>query len=254
MLLWIGLAFAGDAAAVAERCQPSIVTLEVTDLAGRRTGSGTGFLISADGLVVTNNHVIEAGPSHAIFADGTKRDVLGLVATDEAADVAILRIEGSGYPALTLHTGAPPVVGDPVVVIGSPGGLEKTVTEGIISAVRPDGLPPDQRDGIVADGQILQVTAGFAPGSSGSPVMTPAGDVIGVAQSVSVGMQLYFVVNIAEVVALREGADLAAPPTPLSSPLDSVLWSLGVVVAVLGGGWSLGPMLAGLRRLRARRG
>lgn len=236
MLLWASLAFAADTAEIFRAWGPSVVTLESTDLLGHRTVSGTGFFISTDGLLVTNAHVADAQVSRAVLADGTTRDVEGLVTLDDEVDIAILKIAGDGYPPLVLRTGVTPAVGDPIVVIGSPRGLEQTVTDGRISAVRPDGLPPAERDDgdEVAHASLLQITATVAPGSSGSPVLDPNGRVVGVAQSGNNLLDTYFAVDVAEVITLRDALPPNPPVEPLRTPIGDVTWAVGGLVGVLG--------------------
>lgn len=236
MFLCVSLLYAADTAALFRAWGPSVVTLETVDLVGRRQGSGTGFFISADGLLVTNAHVVDAQVSRALLADGSAVEVEGLVAIDEEADVAILKVAGGGYVPFTLRTGVTSAVGDPIVVIGSPSGLDQTVTDGKISAVRPDGLAPAERHegDEVAHASLLQITANIAPGSSGSPVLDPDGRVIGVAQSGSNLTDTYFAVDVAEVVALRDALPPHPPVEPLRSPMDDVAWAVGGVVGVVG--------------------
>lgn len=236
MLLWVGFAFGAETAELARQWGPSVVTLETVDLLGRRVGNGTGFLVSTDGLLVTNAHVVEGQVSRARFADGTTRDVEGLVALDEEADVAILKVEGGGYRPFTLRTGVTPTVGERVVVIGSPTGLDQTVTDGTISAVRPEGLPPEEaaREDEVARASLLQITAPIAPGSSGSPVLDTTGEVVGIAQSASNLSDIYIAVDIVEVVALRDALPPNPPVEPIRTPTGDVAWAVGGLVGVAG--------------------
>lgn len=242
---------ADDFTELVERLRPSVVTLESRDLRGHRTGSGTGFFISSDGLVVTNHHVVAAGPSVALLADESEHAVLGVLVDDEASDVAILRIEGAGYPALPLGTSTPPARGDKVVVIGSPLGLDQTVTQGMISALRPDGLPEDMPGDASPNWAMLQITAGIAPGSSGSPVLTPEGRVVGVAQSGVAGAALYFAVDISAVQALLARAPADGALTPLESPAKMLSLSLAMVAGIIG--LAVAPGLWGRARERVGR-
>src|SRR5262249_59004023 len=90
----------GDVNSVAERVGPAVVRLSI--MGGEEEGNGTGFFVREDGIVVTNHHVIEDVPEKlmAVLRDGRKLRVLGSLADDEAHDLALLRIEGRGYPAL----------------------------------------------------------------------------------------------------------------------------------------------------------
>jgi len=233
-LSWACPAAADDTADLVARVRPSVVTLQTQDALGRPTGNGTGFLISSDGLVVTNHHVSASAPSVALLSDGSRRAVLGLLVSDETSDVAILRIEGGGYPALPLGAPTPPAVRDRVLVVGSPLGFSQTVTEGQISALRPDGPPPEAALRGVAQTSLIQITADIAPGSSGSPVVTPEGNVIGVEQSADALNDAYFAVDIAAVKALQARAPADGALTPLEGPLRQLLQTLGLVAGLVG--------------------
>lgn len=238
---------AEDLEGFAARVRPSVVMLQVVDARGDPQGNGTGFFISADGLVVTNHHVAVAGPSVAVLADGSRRAILGQLATDEDADVAIIRIEGDGYPALTLGDSHTLAVGEKVVVIGSPMGLDQTVSEGIVSALRPEGLARELHNEAAAKAPLVQITAPIAPGSSGSPVLTLDGSVIGVAQSVYVLGNLNFAVAIEAVKELRARAPADGALTPLRPSRSRNLVISGVFYAVLIG------LAAGAALINARR-
>lgn len=226
-------AWAEDSAALVERVRPAVVTLLTEDLLGRPLASGTGFFVTEDGLLVTNDHVAARGPTVAVLHDGTRRAVEGLLANDVDADLALLRVEGDGYTALPLGAPTPPAVRDPVVVIGSPKGREQTVTEGTISALRPDGLPGDAE---VARGPLIQLNADIAPGSSGSPVLTPAGYVIGVAQSADMFADTYFAVDVTALKALWARAPTDGALVPMESPgrqLAQTFALVGLVVTAV---------------------
>ncbi len=127
--------------AAATKVTASVVRL-ADYVSGEEVGHGSGFFV-ADGVVVTNHHVIEhvRGSMVAIFADGKKAKVLGMLADDETHDLALLRIDGSA-PPLVLAPGAELHVGQRAIAIGSPLGFDQTVSAGIVSAVR-DGFPPN---------------------------------------------------------------------------------------------------------------
>jgi len=148
----------------------SVVLLEMSDPNGQPLSLGSGFFVS-DGLIATNAHVIEgAGSGTAkLVGDSHKMRILGTVAVDRRADIALLRVVANS-PALKLGQEKSPVVGDKVYVVGSPLGLEGTFSEGIVSGLRRNG-----------DDSIIQMTVPISPGSSGGPVMDEKGSVIGVA-------------------------------------------------------------------------
>lgn len=178
-----------ELSALAERTKPSVVLLTAEDTLGNKLGTGTGFVVSKDGRVVTNHHVIEtASRMSATMSDGSKRKILGTLSDDEENDIAILQMEGQDLPALSLGDSTKIKAGDEVVVIGSPMELAGTLTVGIVSAVRPKGLPIDDAK---FDPKVrswgIQISAAISPGSSGSPVMKRDGEVVAVAVGTFVG-------------------------------------------------------------------
>jgi serine protease Do len=138
---------------------------------------GSGVLIDASGLVVTNDHVIRgASAIHVVLADGRELDA-EVVGSDAGNDLAVLHVQGKGpFPAARLGTSADLMIGETVVAIGSPLGLQKTVTVGVLSATgRSFKADNDQ----VFD-DFLQTDAAINPGNSGGPLLNLDGDVIGI--------------------------------------------------------------------------
>ncbi len=138
---------------------------------------GSGVLIDPAGLIVTNDHVIRgASAIHVVLADGRQLDA-EVVGSDAANDLAVLRIQAKGpFPAARLGTSADLMIGETVVAIGSPLGLQKTVTVGVLSAIgRSFKAENDQ----VFD-ELLQTDAAINPGNSGGPLLNLDGDVIGI--------------------------------------------------------------------------
>lgn len=232
-----------DLTTLAARVTPSVVLLEVTGPLGQPTGTGTGFFI--DGAIVTNHHVI-AGATDvtATRSDGTEIAIAGILADDADRDIALLAPEGGPYPALTLGSTKGLATGTEVVVIGSPMGLSASLTAGVVSAVRADGIPEELREddqGLAAWG--LQISAAISPGSSGSPILTRNGDVVGVAVGVLVnpGDTLSFGVLsdvVAEVAAAR-----GKEPVSFTAEADHArnvnLGISAVFFAVLAAGWAV---------------
>jgi serine protease Do len=134
-------------------------------------------LIDASGIIVTNDHVIRgASAIHVVLADGRELDA-EVVGSDAGNDLAVLRIQAKGpFPAARLGTSADLMIGETVVAIGSPLGLQKTVTVGVLSAIgRTFKADNDQ----VFD-DFLQTDAAINPGNSGGPLLNLDGDVIGI--------------------------------------------------------------------------
>ncbi len=139
-----------------------------------RTGVGSGFLISADGYVLTNNHVVE-GADEITVRLRDRRDLKArIVGRDPQTDVALLKIEGSGFPTLPLGDSNALKPGQWVVAIGSPFGLDYTVTAGIVSAV---GRSADARQRYVP---FIQTDVAVNQGNSGGPLLNIRGEVIGI--------------------------------------------------------------------------
>ena len=164
---------APDLRALAKKIRPAVYLLVLQDEDGKTIAAGTGFLISGQGLLVTNQHVI--AEAHTIIAkaeNGGLFPISRVVATDPRNDLALLQLEGKDLPFLSLAPDHSAEVGTRVAIIGSPLGLEGTLTEGIVSARRR--LPKENRD-------VLQISAPISKGSSGSPVLDSQGRVIGVA-------------------------------------------------------------------------
>lgn len=189
---------------VVERAGAAVVLIEAEE--GEDVFQGSGFLAGSDGAVVTNLHVIDgAGELTVTLYDGTRFEDVAVRAFDVERDLAVLAIDlPERAPELTIAelgdtAGVKP--GARILVIGNPLGLERTVTEGIVSAWR-DG---ESAEGIpLPPGRLLQISAAISPGSSGGPVFDDRGRVIGVATAgVLWGLAgLNFAVPIDEVPAL----------------------------------------------------
>ncbi|HUF46490.1 MAG TPA: trypsin-like peptidase domain-containing protein [Vicinamibacterales bacterium] len=164
-----------------EQVGPSVVRIEAPGALARpgrplSRGSGSGFLVTPDGLVVTNSHVVQGAWSVLVtLRDGRARrgDVIG---ADDETDLAVVRIDGSGYPHVRIGDSARLSVGQMAIAIGNPLGFDNTVTSGVVSAL---GRSLRARSGrLMRD--IIQTDAALNPGNSGGPLVTAAGEVIGV--------------------------------------------------------------------------
>jgi Trypsin-like peptidase domain len=161
-----------DIPAIAKAASGTIVSIVMSDKDGKLIAQGSGFLVSKDGKVVTNYHVISEGSSAIVkFPDGAFYVVDGVLASDKTRDVAIIKAHGENFRTLTLGNSDRVQVGEEVVAIGNPLSLESTVSNGIVSAIRRI-----EEEG----GKFLQVTAPISPGSSGGPLFNMAGEVIGI--------------------------------------------------------------------------
>lgn len=161
-----------DVVALAKEVRDAVVLLSIYDRKGKEIATGTGFFVTADGILVTNYHVIEnAGRVVAKSENGAMYAVLGILAAKPKADIALLRVEANKLAFLKLGNSQNAEVGQRIAVVGSPFGLEGTISEGIISAKRK----------LSTGEKMLQITAPISAGSSGSPVVDASGRVVGVA-------------------------------------------------------------------------
>jgi putative serine protease PepD len=182
----------GSVEQVAAKVVPSVVKLEV-DM-GRQSEEGSGIVLSSDGLILTNNHVVAAaregsgGPASqtkVTFSDG-KTAQFTVVGTDPSSDIAVVRArDASGLTPIALGSSANLRVGQDVVAIGSPLGLEGTVTTGIISALnRPVAAGGDaQNQNTVLD--AIQTDAAINPGNSGGALVNMNGELVGVNSAIA---------------------------------------------------------------------
>ncbi len=175
----------GSIAAVAAAVQPAVVQLNVTGANGQ--GTGSGFIISSDGYLITNNHVAGMASENGIdvlFADGTKTKG-HLVGANAGYDLAVVKVDKTDLPTVPLGSSAGLQVGDSVIALGSPLGLQGTVTTGIVSALnRPvtaSGESGDSSSFINA----IQTDAAINPGNSGGPLVNGKGAVIGVNSAIA---------------------------------------------------------------------
>ena len=154
------------------RIKPAAVAIETFDARGEKLSRGSGFFIDKN-RVVTNRHVIDGAYRAEVHLNsGNNFPVKSVVAVDAEADIALLKVDAPPNQVRSLSLDrTSPQEGESVVVIGNPFGLEGSVTNGIVSAVRD----------IPGFGRIIQITAPISPGSSGSPVVNMHGQVIGVA-------------------------------------------------------------------------
>jgi putative serine protease PepD len=173
---------ATSATAAAAKAAPSVVTIYVTN--GQGAGSGSGVVLSSDGYVLTNNHVVTlegsgTGTVQVRTADGTLYDA-DVVGTDTSADLAVVKLKGaSGLKPATFANSDDVQVGDLAVAIGAPLGLSNTVTDGIISATnRAVETGSSANDATVID--AIQTDAAINPGNSGGALVDAAGRVVGI--------------------------------------------------------------------------
>lgn len=184
-----------------KRVQPSVVQIVTYDQEGKPLSQGSGFFISTDGAVITNKHVMEGYKSATIKTyNGQIFDVTKIIKEDpDNAD--IIEIGTSAPNDLSrelLLSSSLPELGESIVVIGSPLGLEQTVSDGIVSGLRIyEGVP------------IIQMTAPISPGSSGGPVFNMRGTLIGIATFQSTeGQNLNFAISSRYMTKFLYGTEI----------------------------------------------
>jgi hypothetical protein len=188
----------------------AVVLIDVETPSGNRQGSG--FLVDPGGRILTNSHVIrDARAARVKLSSGDVYDMVTVLAEDERRDIAVLQVPGFDLPTLPLGNSDSVRIGNPVVLIGSPLGLESTVTTGIVSGRRqePEGF------------QLLQISAPASRGSSGGPVLSQSGQVVAIASSqMQVGQNLNFAVpiNYARGLLGHLGGEPLAVLTPRPAP------------------------------------
>jgi serine protease Do len=162
-------------------------------------GVGSGFIISADGYVLTNAHVVEGADEVFVTLTDKREFKAKIIGSDRRTDVALVKIDGSNLPRLTMGDSSKLRVGEWVIAIGSPFGLENTVTAGIVSANSRDTgdyLP------------LIQTDVAVNPGNSGGPLINMRGEVVGINSQIysrSGGyMGISFAVPIAEAIRVSE--------------------------------------------------
>jgi hypothetical protein len=167
---------------------PAIVTVRTPN------GLGTGFIVKAEGWIATNLHVVAGSLElRVVTPDKREHEVVEVLGFDPKRDLVLLRVEADKLPTLDLGDSGAVRPGDPVVAIGHPLGLEDTVSDGLVSAVRE----------VTPELTVLQISAPIAPGSSGGPLFNEQGQVIGVAAAVSLkGQNLNFGIPIGYLLAL----------------------------------------------------
>jgi S1-C subfamily serine protease len=231
-------AYSSAVVSAVERVAPSVVKIDVT---GRRSdagsprsrwrrgeqGSGSGFVFTPDGLILTNSHVVHGrGSISVLFADGQmlEGDIVG---DDPDTDLAVIRVGATHLPSVQFANSKKLRVGQIAIAIGNPYGFQATVTTGVVSAL---GRSLRAQTGRLID-DLIQTDAALNPGNSGGPLASTRGDVIGVNTAMILPAQgICFAIgsNTAQFVAsrlIRDGRivrgylGIAGQNTPVPAPL-----------------------------------
>jgi len=212
-----------DPAALFAKASPTVVTIDIMNPDNVKIGQGSGFVVSPDGIIVTNHHVLHGSRRGlARFPDGRAIPVTAILAHDGKKDLAVVKVNATNLPYLeVLAKDTKPVVGTRAFAIGSPMGFANTLSEGLVSGLREE---PNR--------SVVQTTAPISPGSSGGPLMDARCRVIGVntfgySQRLPDGKvieAINFAVASKEVHVLLEKAEAALTKqhsTHLKQPLDA---------------------------------
>jgi putative serine protease PepD len=182
-----GSSMAEVSEAVAGKVVPSVVNVTIRQEAfdpftgrpsSRDAGNGSGVIIRDDGFILTNNHVI-AGADRIFVTIGIDDVEAEVVGTDPFSDLAVLKIEGQSLPAIDVGSSQELRVGQYVMAVGSPFGLEKTVTVGIISALNRSEMVQGRND-ITTYTNLIQTDAAINPGNSGGALVDSQGRLVGI--------------------------------------------------------------------------
>ena len=197
-----------SASEIYQKCSPSVFSIQTYDVEGLPYATGSGFFIDSAGLAVTNFHVLENALSATVtLSDGSVHEVLGVAGYHSSQDYALLRIEGDSFTPLPIGDSSSLQVGDRIYTIGSPKGMQNTMSDGIISST----CRPEYQNRI-------QITAPISSGSSGGALLDEYGNVIGITTSTLVDSQnLNFAIPINEVI---EAYKMFSPQ--LSKPYQSL--------------------------------
>jgi S1-C subfamily serine protease len=177
--------------AMLERSLQSIVTVQV----GQALGSG--FFVGPDGLVLTNAHVVEGGARIVVRTSGGDTYLAVVAKIASAADLALLKVTGGSRPGLPIGDSDAIDVGNDVIAVGSPLGLQGTVTRGIVSAIRQTPV-----------GRVIQTDAAINAGNSGGPLLTEDGKVVGIN---TFKVKLENVESLGFAIAINEAKKVFAP-------------------------------------------
>ena len=172
----------GTVASVAASVMPSVVSIE-SSVDGMRSSTGSGFVIREDGYLLTNNHVVEGAESiTVVMSDGSEYEA-ELVGATAAYDLAVLQIEATGLTPMVFADSDQVMVGDDTIAVGSPLGLEGTVTTGIVSALHRPVTAGDPSGPAFID--AIQTDAAINPGNSGGPLLNGVGEVMGINSAIA---------------------------------------------------------------------
>ncbi|HEY9311682.1 S1C family serine protease [Williamsia sp.] len=176
----------GSTQEVAQKVLPSVVSIKV--IGSQASGSGSGVVLTEDGTIMTNNHVVAGAGSNpqviVVFSDGSTADAT-IVGADPISDIAVIKVDKSGLTPIQVGTSDNLAVGQEVIAIGAPLGLDGTVTTGIISALNRPVSTQGEESGQASVMDAIQTDAAINPGNSGGALVNANGALIGVNSAIA---------------------------------------------------------------------
>jgi len=187
-----------------------------------QTGDGSGFIVSSDGYIITNNHVVADATVIEVRLSDRRRFKARIIGRDETTDVAVIKIDGGNFPTIPLGDDEQTRIGEWVVAVGNPLGLDFTVTAGIISSKNRGAEVRLPNAGNLSINDFLQTDAAINPGNSGGPLINLRGEVIGVNSA------------IASETGFYSGYGFAIPITLAKAVMEDLIRDGKVRLPVLG--------------------
>jgi serine protease Do len=200
---------------VAAKVKPSVVTITANGISGvspfsvPATGAGSGFIVTAGGLILTNNHVVTGASSLTVTLDDNRQFPATVVTTDATHDLALVKINATGLTPVTLGDSSTIQVGQLAIAIGSPlGTFTDSVTQGIVSGIDRSITVGDQSTRTEENlSGLIQTDAAINPGNSGGPLLDASGSVVGIiTASASNAQGVGFAIPINQAKAMITGA------------------------------------------------
>jgi serine protease Do len=197
-------------------------------------GVGSGFIISSDGVIITNQHVTDGAQQIVVTTRDGRDYTAHLLGEDPQTDIAVLKVDTAGLPTAPIGSSDGLLIGEWVVAIGNPygyllGNSEPSVTAGVVSAVGRNLLPSQDQTGVYVG--MIQTDAAINPGNSGGPLVNALGEVVGVNSSIfsntgsSIGIG--FAIPVERALRVASRSPRSRPEVPRSGPASrrATCWS-----------------------------